>query len=116
MRPDGRKADLRRTIEMTEKDPFHDKLRDKGKASEDLYIEQEERRRLERLRAAAVAGASGACPRDGTKLVTRMNGGLQIEMCLTCRGVWLDASEVEMVLKSQNEAALIHWVRSLFEH
>jgi hypothetical protein len=101
---------------MTEKDTFHDKLRDKGKASEDLYIEQEERKRLERLRAAAIAGASGACPKDGTRLVTRMNGGLQMAMCPACRGVWLDASEVELVLKTQSETALIHWVRSLFEH
>ena len=102
---------------MTEKDPFHDKLRDKGKASEDLYIEQEERRRLEKMRAAAhAAGGPGACPRDNTRLLSRMHGGLQIETCPTCRGVWLDASEVEQVLKGQTEAAIIHWVRSLFAH
>ena len=101
---------------MTEKDPFHDKLHDKGKATEDLFIAQEERKRLERLRAAAIAGASGACPKDGARLITRMNGGLQMETCPTCRGVWLDAAEVELVLKTKNEDALIHWVRSLFEH
>jgi hypothetical protein len=102
---------------MTEKDPFHQKLHDKGKAAEDLFIEREERRRLEKLRAAAAAaGGPGACPRDNTRLVTRMNGGLQMQTCPTCRGVWLDASEVELVLSSQTEAALIHWVRSLFEH
>jgi hypothetical protein len=101
---------------MTEKDPFHDKLHDKGKAAEDLFIQQEERKRLERLRQSAVAGGSRACPKDNTRLVTRVNGGLQIEMCPACRGVWLDAAEVELVLQSQSETALIHWVRSLFEH
>lgn len=101
---------------MTEKDPFHDKLHDKGKAAEDLYIQEQERKRLERLRQSAIAGGSRACPKDNTPLVTRLNGGLQLEMCPTCRGVWLDADEVELVLQSKSELALLHWVRSLFAH
>jgi hypothetical protein len=98
---------------MDEKDRFGDKLREKEKAAEDLYIAEMERKRLERHRQAAAKG-SGVCPRDGSKLVPHKAEGLTIEMCPTCQGIWLDKAEVALALKKENEGVVIHWVRSLF--
>lgn len=103
---------------MDDKDRLGDKLRDKGKAAEDLFIAEQERKRLERrkLAEAAAASGSGACPRDGTKLIAHKHNGLTIDMCPTCHGMWLDKGEVAIAVKQGNETAVIHWVRSLFEH
>ena len=95
-----------------EKDRLGDKLRDREKAAEDLYIAEQERKRLEKLRQAQ--GATGACPRDGTKLVTHKEGRVTLDMCPTCHGIWLDKGQMQIAVEAKNEAAVIHWVRSLF--
>ncbi len=95
-----------------EKDRLGNKLRDREKAAEDLYIAEQERKRLEKIRQAA--SATGACPRDGTKLVPHVERGVTIDICPTCRGIWLDQGELQVAVESKNEAAVIHWVRSLF--
>ena len=100
---------------MEEKDRLGEKLRDKRKASEDIFIAEQERKRGERLRQSAAASAgSGACPRDGTKLVTRNEKGVMIAICPTCHGMWIDKGDVQTAVKQQNEAAVIHWIRTIF--
>lgn len=101
---------------MDDKDRLGDKLRDKGKAAEDLFIAEQERKRLERLKAtlAARSAGSGACPRDGSKLVPHSENGVTVDACPTCRGMWVEPSELRIAVKQKNEAALLHWVRSLF--
>lgn len=94
---------------MNDKDRMGDKLRDKGKASEDLFIAEQERRALERARADAVRPE---CPRDGTKLTLTDADGVSIDVCPTCSGVWLDKGELELLLQKE-EAAITTWVRSL---
>ena len=100
---------------MEEKDRLGQKLRDKEKASEDLYIaEVEERKRLERVRQAAVAAAvREACPRDGAHLKTRALAGITVMSCPTCDGVWLDKGELERMLTLVSEPAVTRWIRSV---
>src|SRR5689334_9327688 len=99
---------------MDDKDRLGDKLRDKGKASEDLYIAEQERLRLERRRQAAVVpGGTGACPKDGTKLEAHEARGVTIDICPTCQGMWLDKGEVDIVRKLESESAVIGWVLAL---
>jgi len=97
---------------MDDKDRLGQKLHDKGKAAEDLFIQEMERKRLERRKAAE--GGSGACPRDGSRLVAHKENGLTIDVCPTCQGMWLDKNEVAIAVRHENELAVIHWVRSLF--
>lgn len=95
-----------------EKDRLGDKLRDREKAAEDLFIAEQERKKLEKLRQSQ--GGTGACPRDGTKLQPHVERGVTIDVCPTCHGIWLDKGELQVAVESKNEAAVIHWVRSLF--
>jgi len=100
---------------MEDKDRFGQKLRDKEKAAEDIFIEEMERKRLERRKLAeAAAAGSGACPRDGATLVAHKENGVTIDVCPTCEGMWLDKREVAIAVRHENEAAVIHWLRSLF--
>lgn len=99
---------------MNDKDRLGDKLRDKGKAAEDLYIAEQERQRLARLKQAAAPGGTGLCPKDGAKLVEQASKGVTIDVCPTCEGIWLDKGELEVVASQEDEAAVIGWVRSLF--
>lgn len=99
---------------MEEKDRLGDKLRDKGKASEDLYFAQLEKERLARRKAAAATGTvgSGTCPRDGDTLTERSERGVTIDICPSCKGIWLDSGELEAILKNGDEASVTRWVRS----
>lgn len=99
---------------MDDKDRLGDKLRDKGKAAEDLFIAEQERKRLERRKQAeAPASGSGRCPKDGSTLVARTENGLTIDVCPACSGIWLDRNEVAVSMRHDNEIAVIQWVRSL---
>jgi uncharacterized protein len=101
---------------MDDKDRLGDKLRDKAKASEDLFIaEQERQRRLRREQEAAAKGTgpTGLCPRDGAKLEPRSEKGITIDACPACGGVWLDRGELEAFHKVEGEAGVTRWVRSL---
>jgi hypothetical protein len=47
------------------------------------------------LALAAAQEAKRACPGDGAMLEKEVAHGLIIDRCPTCRGVWLDAGELE---------------------
>jgi hypothetical protein len=101
---------------MDDKDRLGDKLRDKAKASEDLFIaEQERQRRLRREQEAAAKGTgpTGLCPRDGAKLDLRTQKDVTIDVCPACGGIWLDPGELEALSKVEGEAGVTRWVRSL---
>ncbi|MDB5101300.1 MAG: hypothetical protein JWM80_5721 [Cyanobacteria bacterium RYN_339] len=44
---------------------------------------------------AAIKAERGRCPRDGAALATQIHEGVEIDQCPTCKGVWLDAGELE---------------------
>ena len=40
------------------------------------------------------------CPNDDAAMQTMERGGVQFDMCPTCRGVWLDRGELEKLMES----------------
>jgi hypothetical protein len=83
----------------------------KPSKNEEEYFAQQDRELLERQRSAASAAAAEAerrmhlmkCPKDGYDLKTVTLHDVQIETCPHCRGIWLDAGELE-VLERHEEA------------
>ena len=43
------------------------------------------------------------CPNDNAAMQTLERGGVQFDMCPTCRGVWLDRGELEKLMAAANE-------------
>ena len=41
------------------------------------------------------------CPNDNAAMQTLERGGVQFDMCPTCRGVWLDRGELEKLMRSK---------------
>ena len=85
--------------------------------NEDQHIlELELQRRLEKLEAEQKAMAAEEkkrqkelhwmhCPKCGHKLSTQHHGSVEIDVCPSCRGLWLDANELETILA--NESGLL---------
>jgi predicted Zn-ribbon and HTH transcriptional regulator len=81
---------------------------------EDQHIwEQELKRRLEKLEAEQRATAEAEkrrlkelhwmrCPKCGYELATDKYGSVEIDVCPSCRGLWLDANELETILASES--------------
>ena len=40
------------------------------------------------------------CPNDNAAMQTMERGGVQFDMCPSCRGVWLDRGELEKLMES----------------
>jgi uncharacterized protein len=81
---------------------------------EDQQIwEHELERRLQNLEAEQQATAESEkrrlkelhwmhCPKCGQKLATEHYGSVEIDVCPSCRGLWLDANELETILASES--------------
>lgn len=81
---------------------------------EDQHIwEQELNRRLEKLEAEQQGKAEAEkrqlkelhwmhCPKCGQKLATEHYGPVEIDLCPSCRGLWLDANELETIVASES--------------
>lgn len=46
------------------------------------------------------------CPVDGATLVATRRAGIEIDHCPTCRGVWLDRSELETLIAAEGTVEL----------
>jgi uncharacterized protein len=42
------------------------------------------------------------CPKCGQELITENYGPVEIDLCPSCRGIWLDANELETIVASEN--------------
>ena len=85
----------------------------KPSSVEDQHIwEIEMRRRLEKLESEQRAKAEAEkhqlkklhwmhCPKCGQTLATQSRGEVEIDVCPSCRGVWLDANELETIVNSE---------------
>lgn len=77
---------------------------------EDQHVwEQELRHRLQQLAIEQLAAAETEkfrlkelhwmrCPKCGQELATENYGPVQIDLCPSCRGLWLDANELETIV------------------
>ena len=86
----------------------------KPNSIEDQHVwEQELQLRLQKLEAEQQATAQAEksrlkelhwmhCPKCGQKLATDHYGKVEIDVCPSCRGLWLDANELETILASES--------------
>ena len=87
----------------------------KPSKNEDEYFAQYDRELLERQRRQATAAAAETerrshlmkCPKDGHDLTTVTLHGVQIETCSHCRGIWLDAGELEVIEAHDDRPGLL---------
>jgi hypothetical protein len=94
-----------------EKDRFGQKLHDLEKAREDQWARDEDRRLIEKMRAAReedhkVLGelrqrhpAELHCPQCNTVLAPRAVGGIGMLECPSEHGAWLDAESLRQMIK-----------------
>jgi uncharacterized protein len=105
---------------MPEKDTFGDKLKEKERGEEDQYFAKRDRELVGKIRgqddagreAAAPELARGRCPGCGQRLVRRSIDGVQIDECVSCRGVWLDEAELEALSRREADS----WLGRLLHH
>jgi len=81
---------------------------------EDQHIwEFEMNRRLRKLEAEQQATAEAErhqmkeahwmhCPKCGQRLTTESYGQVEIDLCPSCLGLWLDANELERILANES--------------
>jgi uncharacterized protein len=82
--------------------------------NEDEYFAREDAELLRKQRERDQAAAAEAerkshylkCPKDGYDLATSEFHGVQIETCPHCRGIWLDAGELESLAREQRASLL----------
>ncbi len=75
--------------------------------------EEELSRRLQKLEAEQQAAAEAEkrrlkelhwmhCPKCGQELATEQHGPVEIDLCPSCRGLWLDADELETIVAHES--------------
>ena len=89
--------------------------------NEDEYFAKEDAARIKALRDKLDADRKKAerstvlnkCPKDGTQLVEREFHNVKVDNCPTCKGMWLDAGEFE-VLAHVDRNEISRFIGSLF--
>jgi hypothetical protein len=71
------------------------KLRLHNLETEQQAATETEKRRLKKLHWMH-------CPKCGQELVTENFGFVEIDLCPSCRGLWLDANELETIVASES--------------
>ncbi len=87
---------------------------DKPSRNEDEYFAREEHDRLAKLRAKEAADRLAAerkshflkCPKCGAGLTSETFHGVQIERCPDDGGIWLDAGEIDLLMKQEDPGIL----------
>ncbi len=94
---------------------------EKPSRNEDEYFAKQDAERIKALRAkldgdrakAERTTGLGKCPRDGTKLIEREFHNVKVDNCPTCKGMWLDAGEFD-VLSHVDRNQISRFVGSMF--
>ena len=91
---------------------------------EDQHIQRQElERRLRKLEAEQQATVMAEksrlkelhwmhCPKCGQPLSTQQYGPVEIDVCPSCRGLWLDANELESILAGER-GLFQSWIKIL---
>jgi uncharacterized protein len=84
-------------------------------AKQNLELLREHRARLDRERAKSEqAQQTLKCPKCGSALVEQEHHHVKIDVCPTCRGVWLDAGELEQLERAGAGGGVTKIFGSLF--
>ena len=92
---------------------------ERKKAQEDEYFVKKEKELLDKLKAKQEQEAKEAvknachmrCPKCGEPLKEQTFRKIVIDECAACRGIWLDAGELEQVAEMEDQG----WLRSLWQ-
>ena len=80
----------------------------------DADLMKERRKQLDAERAKQErASHFMKCPKCGGDLAERDTGGVKIDQCGDCKGVWLDAGELELV-RDTRKSGISRFVDDLF--
>ena len=82
---------------------------------EQYFLEQELKRQLAKARAEHEAMAAAEkqllkylhymhCPKCGQHLTAEKYGPVEIDVCAGCKGLWLDANELDQILASKEQS------------
>ena len=71
----------------------------RNRQSEKLQLEQQAAAEMEQRRLMELHWMR--CPKCGQELVTENHGPVEIDLCPNCRGLWLDANELETILENE---------------
>ena len=82
---------------------------------EQYFIEQELKRQLAKARAEQETMAAAEkrqlkeqhymhCPKCGQKLAPEKYSTVEIDVCAGCKGLWLDANELDQLLATKEQA------------
>jgi uncharacterized protein len=77
------------------------KRRLKHAAEEQAHAAAQEKRRLKELHWLH-------CPKCGQGLTTEKYATVEIDVCPTCKGLWLDATELETIVASTGKGSTFH--------
>jgi uncharacterized protein len=69
-------------------------------------VAAEEKRRLKELHWMH-------CPKCGHKLHVESYGKIEVDVCAGCKGVWLDANELEAIIEGSNAGIFRSFLRAL---
>ena len=47
------------------------------------------------------------CPKCGQELATESYGAIEVDVCPSCKGVWLDATELEQIVDNEIRTGLL---------
>lgn len=100
-----------------EKDRLGDKLRDAERAREDQYFAQRDRELISKLKqgkeeevdAELRAAVRDRCPKDGAGLQVRKLHGVAVEECPTCKGMWLQHGEWNLLAEREKGGFFGRW-------
>src|SRR5215472_2899988 len=42
------------------------------------------------------------CPKCGHQLAAERSGPIEIDLCPSCRGIWIDGAQLELVMETEN--------------
>jgi acetyl-CoA carboxylase beta subunit len=84
-----------------------------SKIEDQHILEHELNCRLQKLEAQQRATAEAEkrrlkelhwmhCPKCGQALTTETYGSVEVDVCPSCRGLWLDANELETIIASES--------------
>jgi Zn finger protein HypA/HybF involved in hydrogenase expression len=54
------------------------------------------------------------CPKCGHELIAEQHGAVAVDLCPSCRGVWLDVNELEAIVT--NESGFLKAFRNILEN
>jgi hypothetical protein len=92
-----------------EKDHLGEQLKERQRAEEDRYFQEQSKKQLEKLRVMheqAAAAGKALCPRCGAALDLQQLKGVAVDACPKGHGIWLDQGELEEIGKREGDSWL----------